>query len=202
MSEVDRIDALIKEHGLTKRALAKKMDIAESTMFSWFVKTKPKKMKDSTIRQFAEYFGVSFEYLKTGKGEVEDTSQIVKIPLLNTEAKYETITFPIDYFRKKGIKTVDCKLYVFRGDGCSPYINDGDILLLDTNTTSIEDKSLYAIFFTENDFICRRLQKNWFTEEIVMFSLDGTVECSFSCSDYRHKVYKTCKVISLLREFI
>ena len=61
MNEVDRIDALIKEHGLTKRALAKKLGIPESTMFSWFIKTKPKKMKDNTIKQFAEYFGVSYE---------------------------------------------------------------------------------------------------------------------------------------------
>lgn len=202
MNEVDRIDALIKEHGLTKRALAKKMGIPESTMFSWFIKTKPKKMKDNTIKQFAEYFGVSYEYLKTGEGAPENNPSIVKVPLLNTESTFETMSFPFEYFKKRGIKTTDCKLYEFRGHGCEPYICDGDKLLLDMNTSTIEDKGLYAIFFSENEFICRTLQKNYFTDELVLFTLDGQVECSFSCSEYRNKVHKTCKILSLLREFI
>lgn len=202
MNEVDRIDALIKEHGLTKRALAKKMGIPESTMFSWFIKTKPKKMKENTIKQFAEYFGVSYLYLKTGEGAPENNPSIVKVPLLNTESTFETMSFPFEYFKKRGIKTTDCKLYEFKGHGCEPYICDGDKLLLDMNTSTIEDKGLYAIFFSENEFICRTLQKNYFTDELVLFNLDGQVECSFSCNEYRNKVHKTCKVLSLLREFI
>lgn len=203
-TSIERIERLIKEHGITKRSLAQKLNIPESTMFSWFVKTSPKTMKDRTIQMFADYFGVTFDYLKTGADLIEDTNGngMAKIPSYDKDNKLSIINCPLDFFTEKRIRSTDCKNYIYKGTDLEPYIKSGDSLLLDCTEPTFEAKALYAIFFSEYDFTVRKINKNYFTNSISLYNLDGSLDCTLTIEEYKNKAVRTCRVLGLWRNFV
>lgn len=182
----ERIEEIILEKGITKRALAKKLGIPESTMFSWFTENHPKQMKDKTIQQFADYFGVSVEFLKTGKHPSHNNFEEIN-PSRNSA--------------EKRLEIPGTKIIKYNGEPLEPYIYNGDSLLIDLSEPTIEGNTVYLIFVNEKDYVVRKISKSHFVDSVSLYKLDGTLECTISNLEYKRNSIHTFKVIGLWRKF-
>ncbi len=69
MDLYDRIEKLLKERGVTKKALCESTGISYNTLASLF-KRRSKRVEISTLQKIADFLHTSIEYLTTGDMEV------------------------------------------------------------------------------------------------------------------------------------
>lgn len=65
MSVGKRIKKLRVERGITRKDMSQKLGINEKTLGNWEIERRTPKVE--TVKVLAEYFGVSIDYLTTGK---------------------------------------------------------------------------------------------------------------------------------------
>lgn len=66
MSFIDRLDSLLKKHQINKNQLSARTGIPVSTIYGWYKKGYDN-MTLPTLKKLSDYFGVSMEYLASGR---------------------------------------------------------------------------------------------------------------------------------------
>lgn len=167
----DRLKYFRAKVGLTQKELAKKIGIS------------PKQISDyevglSTPRQ------ATFIKLLNALNVDESTflkSQFINLTNMNTnELEEDEIKIPIKnltegnyiYLRKSTLERLNCNLdkldaLIFYSNVLSPYINDGDIILIDRSKQEINDGKIYAIDINQTLYF-----------RLIHSNLDGQVKLS------------------------
>jgi transcriptional regulator with XRE-family HTH domain len=112
-------------------------------------------------------------------------------PQLERVKVESTMSFRRDWLIKKGFDPAKMEIYETKGDSMSPYINDGDIVLVDLNTTEPSNDDVWVIYqgqpcgvrikrllLRENgDIIIRsdNPDRSRFPDEIVVSSQGNTI---------------------------
>lgn len=123
-------------------AWAKKVGIPSSTFDRiWNSGTTP---KAPHLIRIAEACGVSIDWLLTGKTEKASGSATPSL-------------VPAPAWEVPGMKTADLAVAVASGDSMEPTIRDGDILLVDTGTTTIDGDAIYLLAGGAS-FLVKRVQ--------------------------------------------
>lgn len=74
---------LLEKNKLTAYKVHQATGIATATLSDW--KTGKSTPKDDKMRKIAEFLGVSYEYLKTGRSEIENKKYLVETAELNAK---------------------------------------------------------------------------------------------------------------------
>ena len=100
---IDRIDSLLKERHLKRNAIYDFAGLPHNTFSNWS-KSEGIKIPVQPLYTIAQYFGVTLEYLLTGKDSIPQ-SQAQKIPPEILDTAYEIYNLP-DVYKKIVLDTV------------------------------------------------------------------------------------------------
>lgn len=157
MSIGDRLRELRMGRGLTLEQAGAIGSTSKQSM-SQIEKGVTKEPGGSSLLKWAKYYGVSLEWLITGKGGDSDDedyadvigySQAVGLGSGGAEAveyaETHSLKFKKSSLRRRGILNKPLAVYYGKGDSMEPAINDGDAILFDTSDTRVVDGVLYVI---------------------------------------------------------
>jgi len=65
----------------------------------------------------------------------------------------KALPFNAAFFKAKGIRPQDCKLLVVRGDSMEPWVDDRNVIMIDTASTRVIDGERYAIYFNDEPLV-------------------------------------------------
>ncbi|WP_244133261.1 S24 family peptidase [Burkholderia gladioli] len=65
----------------------------------------------------------------------------------------QAIPFNLAFFKAKGANPKDCKLLVVRGDSMEPWVEDRNVIMVDTSETRVKDGERYAIYFEDEPLV-------------------------------------------------
>ncbi|WP_244127747.1 S24 family peptidase [Burkholderia gladioli] len=63
------------------------------------------------------------------------------------------LPFNLAFFKAKGANPKDCKLLVVRGDSMEPWVDDKNVIMVDTSCTHVKDGERYAIYFNDEPLV-------------------------------------------------
>lgn len=145
--------------------------------------------KGERAAEIAVRLGVSYDWLMTGKGnkhpEAIPSGQAVapwsigdpvpdyevELPVLNVEASAgdgllvddehvrNRLRFQREWLRKKGVNVADAALIYATGDSMAPYIQAGDLVLIDTSQRNLVDDEVFVIRNGHGELRIKRLQR-------------------------------------------
>ncbi len=156
----ERLKILRKSYGYTQEELAKKIGVTKTTISQWEKgKTEP---KNANLILLIETFDTTYEWFRLGRSVQHNTVEIkdslTGIPFYNEvfasagngcENSYECFT----YINIKELPPLSNpkSLICIRatGDSMMPFIQDGALLILDTDKKPITDGKIYV--FSQDD---------------------------------------------------
>lgn len=137
------LQTLMDKNGLTNYQLSKALDCHQTSVKNWLDGAKPQKLM---LKKIAEYFGVSMDYLLTGKQKEkpslelgEPIGAITGIPIIaSVKAGYNGMAVEDDTGEYVQIPSVmlrghsasECRAMHIRGDSMYPNMKDGDIVVV------------------------------------------------------------------------
>lgn len=65
----------------------------------------------------------------------------------------KALPFNAAFFKAKGVRPQDCKLLVVRGDSMEPWVEDKNVIMIDTADTRVRDGERYAIYFNDEPLV-------------------------------------------------
>ena len=170
---------LLQQKGVRNIDVSRATGIPPSTFSDWKKgKSKPKADK---LQKIADYFGVSSEYLLTGKKQQYDTkakSQGVWIPVLGRVAAGIPINMVTDIIDQEQITeemaaSGEYFALQIHGDSMEPRMKDGDVVIV-RQQDDAESGEVVIATVNGNDATCKRLKK--YTEGIMLLSTNSAYE--------------------------
>lgn len=165
----DRIVALCKRNGITKYELCKALGKSNSTFTD--VTGGRNGFSASTLQQFADYFGVTVDYLMTGnKGISNDVpASSIRIPVIGTSAAgipLEAIQQYIDDSDPSTWEEISSNMaaagtYVavkIKGDSMQPRIMDGDVVIVRLQE-DVDNGDTAIVFVNGDEATCKKIKK-------------------------------------------
>ena len=159
----ERIRALREALGLSQREFGERIGRTLRGVQNYeYNKTSP---DEATLILISRTFGVSLEWLKTGKGEMmlkkEEVipTELVAVPII-TSAGAGGLVFTPDHVLIERSRLKHGKVYGFkvRGDSMHPTVQDGEIVLVEENA-ELEDGAVVLVACgEENGLKVRRLR--------------------------------------------
>jgi transcriptional regulator with XRE-family HTH domain len=150
MSFSERVKTVRKQLDLTQNEFAKKLDVTAETVKNWeYGKNTPSLQ---TIGTIANTFGVSMNWLLVGGPSSIKNNSAFSVPYytdisnsgLTADGNFDISPSMFNIRKESGIAV----LYV-KGNGMSPYINDGDGILVDLDEKSVRVETAYVIKWRE-----------------------------------------------------
>lgn len=174
----DRIDAIIRESGLTVREFADKIGVSNVTVYKW--KRGAATPQGSQLEKLCQYAKVPPSWVLYGDGNTPHGQSIVvdddtiSIPVLDVNAAcgihgfndgvielVKMIRVTLDFLRLFAPKANANGLHIVTavGDSMEPTICSGDAVLVDSMDKRISGDGIYAIQY-ENGILLKRVQCN------------------------------------------
>lgn len=160
---------LLNQKGVSIADIANATGLPYTTVDS-IIKKKLKDMKYSNAKKIADYFGVTVEYLATGKkpdNMIEyDTSKLVFVPVVGeTAAGYPIYAeqqhdevFPVDtrFVNLNGYNKEDFFYLRVKGNSMAPYILDNDLVLV-RRQSIVENNELAVVLCNSETATVKRV---------------------------------------------
>lgn len=145
--------------------LAKACSTSPTAVWMWF-EGKTVSLRGKNLLAAANFFGVLPQWLDTGMlpmfptivEATGATSKYVRIPRLALRAAagagiapdehvevQEELSFRRDWLARKGLKQEYLQIYESRGNSMAPYIEDGDVILIDTEALMPKSNEVWVI---------------------------------------------------------
>lgn len=197
---------LLQQKGVRNIDVSRATGIPPSTFSDWKKgKSKPKADK---LQKIADYFGVSSEYLLTGKKQQYDTkakSQGVWIPVLGRVAAGIPINMVTDIIDQEQITeemaaSGEYFALQIHGDSMEPKMSDGDVVIV-RQQDDAESGEIVIATINGDDATCKRLRK--YAEGIMLLSTNPAYEpMTFTNHDIEELPVKILgKVVELRAKF-
>lgn len=187
MSEISlRLKEIVKYTGLSDRAFAQSIDLAQTTFTNILLKgTEP---KSDVLRAIIEKYKVNAHWLLTGEGEMftktesEKTPCVkdVMVPVLSQKAscgpgvEWNSEQNITEYISLATLSpALSGKVYGFRVTGTSMLgagIKDGDIVIFDASPDQNLTDGIY-VFSLDGDAYCKRLEFDRLANRIKIYSV-------------------------------
>ena len=187
MSEISlRLKEIVKYTGLSDRAFAQSIDLAQTTFTNILLKgTEP---KSDVLRAIIEKYKVNAHWLLTGEGEMftktesEKTPCVkdVMVPVLSQKAscgpgiEWNSEQNITEYISLATLSpALSGKVYGFRVVGTSMLgagIKDGDIVIFDASPDQNLTDGIY-VFSLDGDAYCKRLEFDRLANRIKIYSV-------------------------------
>lgn len=187
MSEISlRLKEIVKYTGLSDRAFAQSIDLAQTTFTNILLKgTEP---KSDVLRAIIEKYKVNAHWLLTGEGEMftktesEKTpcAKDVMVPVLSQKAscgpgvEWNSEQNITEYISLATLSpALSGKVYGFRVAGTSMLgagIKDGDIVIFDASPDQNLTDGIY-VFSLDGDAYCKRLEFDRLANRIKIYSV-------------------------------
>lgn len=187
MSEISlRLKEIVKYTGLSDRAFAQSIDLAQTTFTNILLKgTEP---KSDVLRAIIEKYKVDAHWLLTGEGEMftktesEKTPCVkdVMVPVLSQKAscgpgvEWNSEQNITEYISLASLSpALSGKVYGFRVVGTSMLgagIKDGDIVIFDASPDQNLTDGIY-VFSLDGDAYCKRLEFDRLANRIKIYSV-------------------------------
>lgn len=178
MSEISlRLKEIVKYTGLSDRAFAQSIDLAQTTFTNILLKgTEP---KSDVLRAIIEKYKINAHWLITGEGEMftktesEKTPCVkdVMVPVLSQKASCGP---GVEWNSEQNItEYISGKVYGFRVVGTSMLgagIKDGDIVIFDASPDQNLTDGIY-VFSLDGDAYCKRLEFDRLANRIKIYSV-------------------------------
>lgn len=187
MSEISlRLKEIVKYTGLSDRAFAQSIDLAQTTFTNILLKgTEP---KSDVLRAIIEKYKINAHWLLTGEGEMftktesEKTPCVkdVMVPVLSQKAscgpgvEWNSEQNITEYISLATLSpALSGKVYGFRVVGTSMLgagIKDGDIVIFDASPDQNLTDGIY-VFSLDGDAFCKRLEFDRLANRIKIYSV-------------------------------
>lgn len=188
MSEISlRLKEIVNYTGLSDRAFAQSIDLAQTTFTNILLKgTEP---KSDVLRAIIEKYKINAHWLLTGEGEMfaeQEKENLpctkdVKIPVLSQKVScgpgkcWESEQNITEYISLASLspKLNAGKIYAFRVAGTSMLgagIKDGDIVIFDASPDQDMTDGIY-VFSLDGDAYCKRLEFDRLANRIQIYSV-------------------------------
>lgn len=187
MSEISlRLKEIVKYTGLSDRAFAQSIDLAQTTFTNILLKgTEP---KSDVLRAIIEKYKINAHWLLTGEGEMfaktesEKTPCVkdVMVPVLSQKAscgpgvEWNSEQNITEYISLASLSpALSGKVYGFRVAGTSMLgagIKDGDIVIFDASPNQNLTDGIY-VFSLDGDAYCKRLEFDRLANRIKIYSV-------------------------------
>ena len=187
MSEISlRLKEIVKYTGLSDRAFAQSIDLAQTTFTNILLKgTEP---KSDVLRAIIEKYKINAHWLLTGEGEMftktesEKTPCVkdVMVPVLSQKAscgpgvEWNSEQNITEYISLATLSpALSGKVYGFRVVGTSMLgagIKDGDIVIFDASPNQNLTDGIY-VFSLDGDAYCKRLEFDRLANRIKIYSV-------------------------------
>ena len=159
----ENIKKLRKEKSLSQSRLAQQLQVTQQAVGKW---EKGKSIPDSdTLRQIAEFFNTSVDYLLGVTKLVENAVAVAQgdyaIPIIGTvKAGYNALAYNDDYgVEYANVRNPEEYFYlIVKGDSMEPRIKDGDLALVHKQNT-LNDGELGVIVYGDNEGTLKRFVK-------------------------------------------
>lgn len=174
----DRIDAIIRESGLSVRGFADELGVSNVTVYKW--KNGSATPKGQQLEKLCQFAKVPPSWILYGDGTTPHAQSIavdddtISIPVLDVNAAcgihgfnegvvtlVRMIRVTLDFLRQFAPKANARGLHIVTavGDSMEPTICSGDVVLVDSMDTKISGDGIYAIQY-ENGILLKRVQCN------------------------------------------
>ena len=166
----ERIEVLLKTNGVAtreiKRTLSDICGISYQAVSQWF-NGSTKNIESKHLANIAKKYNASLEWLITGTGEMvaqeyepetATEEHFAFIPFYDAHGSCgdgyangdhavikSELAFKRSWLKDEGLQEKDLAIITAKGDSMSPTINDGSILLINTNYKRVESGRVYAI---------------------------------------------------------
>ena len=187
MSEISlRLKEIVKYTGLSDRAFAQSIDLAQTTFTNILLKgTEP---KSDVLRAIIEKYKVNAHWLLTGEGEMFSKTETEKtpcvkdvmVPVLSQKAscgpgvEWNSEQNITEYISLATLSpALSGKVYGFRVAGTSMLgagIKDGDIVIFDASPDQNLTDGIY-VFSLDGDAYCKRLEFDRLANRIKIYSV-------------------------------
>lgn len=187
MSEISlRLKEIVKYTGLSDRAFAQSIDLAQTTFTNILLKgTEP---KSDVLRAIIEKYKVNAHWLLTGEGEMFTKTESgktpcvkdVMVPVLSQKAscgpgvEWNSEQNITEYISLATLSpALSGKVYGFRVVGTSMLgagIKDGDIVIFDASPDQNLTDGIY-VFSLDGDAYCKRLEFDRLANRIKIYSV-------------------------------
>lgn len=187
MSEISlRLKEIVKYTGLSDRAFAQSIDLAQTTFTNILLKgTEP---KSDVLRAIIEKYKINAHWLLTGEGEMFTKTETEKtpcvkdvmVPVLSQKAscgpgvEWNSEQNITEYISLATLSpALSGKVYGFRVAGTSMLgagIKDGDIVIFDASPDQNLTDGIY-VFSLDGDAYCKRLEFDRLANRIKIYSV-------------------------------
>lgn len=187
MSEISlRLKEIVKYTGLSDRAFAQSIDLAQTTFTNILLKgTEP---KSDVLRAIIEKYKINAHWLLTGEGEMFTKTETEKtpcvkdvmVPVLSQKAscgpgvEWNSEQNITEYISLASLSpALSGKVYGFRVVGTSMLgagIKDGDIVIFDASPDQNLTDGIY-VFSLDGDAYCKRLEFDRLANRIKIYSV-------------------------------
>lgn len=187
MSEISlRLKEIVNYTGLSDRAFAQSIDLAQTTFTNILLKgTEP---KSDVLRAIIEKYKVNAHWLLTGEGEMFTKTETEKtpcvkdvmVPVLSQKAscgpgvEWNSEQNITEYISLASLSpALSGKVYGFRVAGTSMLgagIKDGDIVIFDASPAQNLTDGIY-VFSLDGDAYCKRLEFDRLANRIKIYSV-------------------------------
>lgn len=161
MTIYDRIDLKIKEKRTTKKAMSENIGLPYSTLMSFYTRRSDNISLD-TLKKIALYLNTTLDYLVYGiidESEIK-THTINKLPILGSipcGAPSDAEENIIGYIDNSTVENhANAYALVARGDSMEPLISEGDIIIINMQTT-LNSGQIGIVKVNGNDATCKKI---------------------------------------------
>jgi phage repressor protein C with HTH and peptisase S24 domain len=183
MTLANRIIEARQECSLSKAELARRVGVTRATVSMW-ESGQIESLKDDNLLSLSDLLDVNPRWLNSGRGPKRGQPLVGSVQMTEPAASYTLLTrvqgglhaavngrvsweheeidsshaFRRDWMRRKGLAVKDCRILGVRGDSMAPYLQDGDVVLVNMADRAIRNGEVYAIAVDE-ELRVRRLTK-------------------------------------------
>lgn len=191
----DRFKLARESLGLEQKEIAAKLDISHR---SWQDYELGKSVPGGKVFESLVLLGFNANWLLSGEGPMKrgEGSELpggfVQVPryaiaaaagggaLVHSEQIVDHIAFKADWLKQQlGLSPAQAAVISVIGDSMEPCLADGDLILIDTSVTRVENNAIYVIQ-VEGDLLVKRIQKK----------IDGTVIIKSDNERYEPEIFR------------
>ena len=185
MTLAHRIIEAREEAELTKAELARRVGVTRATVSMW-ESGQIESLKDGNLLMLSEVLDVNPRWLNSGRGfkRTQPPAQAASLQMRESAASYIFLArvrgamlsagsgrvsweheevdsfhaFRRDWMKRQGLAVKDCRIIGVQGDSMTPYLQDGDVVLVNMADRSIRSGEVYAIA-VDDELRVKRLTK-------------------------------------------
>ena len=191
---INRLNKAFFESGIkSKKELQERLNVSYNAVMKWF---KYGNISKDNIKNIAEILKCDYVWLMTGhntinekipayeikswheKGDLDNDDILINVYDVTLSAgngdtipefveTKKRLSYSLEWIERKGFKADCLKAMPVRGDSMSNTLNNGDLVLIDTEQKQIIDGSIYALVIA-NEAKIKRLKKTFNGGLIIM----------------------------------